>query len=508
MTLGRAAATGAMWAIGLGLASRGIGLVGTVVITHFLSPATMGEVAAATVLAFTANWMSSWGFNQYVIVKADQGQGAVFHATILHLALGIAALLLVLLTGEHFSVFLNAPNLGLYLPGMIVAVAIKRLASIPDKLLMRQMRFRLVAVATATGEIVYVVVAVLLVVTTDLGGMSIVIANIVQALLVSTIEISAQGLRSWLTPVAWSWQRVRDILRFGTPLGIETFLSEASRYWDKLAFSSLFGPHPTGMYSLAYNLADLPATYVGEHVSSVLFPTLVRSDVASRPKLFCRAFGLLLLVTLPMAIGLAAVAHTLVRLLLTDEWQPVAGFLVVLAAAGVFRPINSIAATFLIASERNTLLMATEFIKVVALLAGMWALSAFGPLSSAAAVALAMGLQASLLLYTLSRSGFLFADLLAEARGPLTATILLIVAVIVTRATLDQSGAIPVAGQLAAEILVGAIAYLSGAWLFARQSVLQLVDTVMTQIRARKAGRGTAVTTRIQSNVEGNASNP
>ena len=231
-----------MWTIGLGLASRFVGLVGTVVVTHFLSPAVMGEVAAATVLAFTANWMSAWGFNQYVIVKAEEGPDAVFHATMLHLVFGFGALLVVLLAGNSFSEYLNAPNLGAYLPGMVAAVAIKRFTSIPDKLLMRQMRFRTVAIATATGEIVYVCIAVLLVVNTSLGGVAIVAANIVQALVVGVIEISAQGLRTWLTPVPWNWKRARDILRFGAPLGLESLLSEASRYWESSRFRGYSDP--------------------------------------------------------------------------------------------------------------------------------------------------------------------------------------------------------------------------------------------------------------------------
>jgi len=222
----------------------------------------------------------------------------------------------------------------------------------------------------------------------------------------------------------------------------------------------------------------------------VLFPTLVHSDTSNRPRMFCRVFGLLLLITLPIAIGLAAVAHTLVALLLTAEWQPVAGFLVVLAAAGVFRPINSIAASLLMASERNTLLLAAELCKVTALLVGMWALSPFGQVASAASVALAIGLQAVLLVCVLGRSGFPIRDLLLHARGPAAAAIALIAAVVAMRFTLGRVTATPAAAQLAAEILAGAGAYCLGAWIFARQAVKELIVTITTQIsRPRPAVR-------------------
>ena len=258
------------------------------------------------------------------------------------------------------------------------------------------------------------------------------------------------------------------------------FLDQASRYWDKVAFSRLFGLHATGMYSLAYNLADLPASYVGEHVAAVLFPTLVRSDAADWPRLFCRAFGLLLLIVLPIAVGLAAVAHTLIELLLTQEWQSVADFLVVLAAAGVFRPINVVAFSLLMASERNVLLLWAEFGKVAILLFGMWALAPFGAIASAASVALALGLQAALLVHMLGRLGFPTRDLIRSARGPAAATAMLLLGVVAVRRAVDPA-ALPVAARLLVEVIAGAVAYGCGAWFFAREAVVETIGLIRTQ---------------------------
>jgi len=152
MSLTGKAASGAVWTITTSLLARVVGLVGTVVITHYLAPSVMGEVAAATVLAFTASWISHWGFNQYVVVKGHENADALFHVAVLHLSFGAIALIAVVVLEDHFTEMFNAPNLGMYLPGMVLAVAIKRIASIPDKLLMRDMRFRVAAIASALGE--------------------------------------------------------------------------------------------------------------------------------------------------------------------------------------------------------------------------------------------------------------------------------------------------------------------------------------------------------------------
>ena len=262
MSVIRAAASGAFWSIGIGVGVRVVGLVGTLAITHYLSPDVLGEVAAATILAMTANWLSHWGFNQYVIVKGGDSVDGVYHAAVLHLSLGLVAIAAVLALGDRFSTFLNAPNLDEYLPGMAIVVLIKRFGSIPDKLLIREMRFKYIALASGTGELAYISLAVALVVDDRSGR---------------TCHRDRQHpagpdrhgrgdawrwpVARWLAPKPWRWKRVGEILRFGAPIGMESILFEIRPSVGQAdVFALVRAFHTTGMYSLSYNLSDLPAS--------------------------------------------------------------------------------------------------------------------------------------------------------------------------------------------------------------------------------------------------------
>ena len=483
MSLTRTAASGALWSIATGVFARVVGLIGTVVITHHLAPSLMGEVTAASVLAFTANWISSLGFNQYVVVKAKDSEDGLFHVTVLHLAFGLLSLSVIVLFTDTFAGYFNAPSLRQYLPGMALVVAIRRLDAIPNKLLIRAMRFKRVAIAAGAGELVYVALAVGLVVTTDLAGQAIVIANIVQSLVVASIEMSAIDIRGWLTPKPWNWARIREIVRFGTPIGVESMLSEASRSWDKLMFARLFGPHDTGTYSLSYNLSDLPATYVGEHVAMVLFPTMAQIEPERRYKVFVEASGLLAVVVMPMALGLASVAHPLVRLVLSPEWQGVADFLVVLSVMAILRPLNSVFSSLLIATNRNWLLLSVEVVRVSVLFGGMWYLSRFGEVLTASAVSLALALQLIATIAGLTRQGFPALPFLAELLGPSLAAGLMVAAVLALRGLFADSITPPLLLQLCLEIAMGAVVYLVGLLVFARARLFRFVEIVRIQLR-------------------------
>ena len=70
----------AAWSIGAGLLGRALGLVSTLVVARYLNPDIVGEVAVATIVVLTANWISAWGCGQYVIVHGGQGRAAILAA--------------------------------------------------------------------------------------------------------------------------------------------------------------------------------------------------------------------------------------------------------------------------------------------------------------------------------------------------------------------------------------------------------------------------------------------
>jgi len=78
-------------------------------------------------------------------------------------------------------------------------------------------------------------------------------------------------------------------LAFGVPMSLGALCEVASRRWDNLVVSRFFGAGPTGMYNLAYNLADVPAIQVGEQIGDVLLPSFARMDPARRPEAFLRS---------------------------------------------------------------------------------------------------------------------------------------------------------------------------------------------------------------------------
>jgi lipopolysaccharide exporter len=133
--LAKKAVRGAAWTIGAGLGSRVFGLVGTLLLTYFLDPSVIGEVSAASVLTLTASQFSTIGVGQYVIAKPQAGRDVAWHAVVIHVVSGAAAILATLLVGSSLAVVFRAPTMMLYLPGFVVQTLIDRLGFVPERLL-------------------------------------------------------------------------------------------------------------------------------------------------------------------------------------------------------------------------------------------------------------------------------------------------------------------------------------------------------------------------------------
>jgi len=483
-TLSQKAARGAAWTIATSLGARAVGVAGTLIMTRFLTKDLVGEVNDATILVLTANWLSIWGFNQYVIVRGrgDDSAEVTFHVTVAHLLLASIGLGLIALFGGYMTPWINAPDAARYVPGMALAFFIRRIGSVPEKVLIREMHFRAVGLASAAGEVTYAVVSVGLA-SQGWGADSIVWGNVAQATVSVSLVISVAGFRSWLTPCRLRAERFRDMARFGVPLAFQQVAHNASRYWDNLVVSKCFDAGAVGLYGMAYNLADVPAVHVGEQLSSVLLPSFSRLEPERRPRALERATALLSIIIFPMAIGLGLVAEPLVRTLLPPDWRDVSPLLTILSVVSVFRPITWVVSTYMEAGERTTSLMWLEISKLVVLLASIAVLSRFGLLWAASGVGIAFGSSAIIGVFLVVRGAAARWRVFLGFFEPLIACAAMAAAVLAFRwgVALDTPWL-----ELLIEIAIGGAAYVAVALVVCRGTARDLLGLVKGLRRGKR----------------------
>jgi len=139
-------------------------------------------------------------------------------------------------------------------------------------------------------------------------------------------------------------REVRDVLQFGVGAGMSTWVNYLALNADNFIVGRALGAASLGLYARAYNLMNLPYTYVASVMSGVLFPAFAQLQ-DDMPRLR-RGYLLVTQVTALVAASsmgtLAIAAPHLVRTLYGGRWMGVVAPLQILCAAGYFRALYNV----------------------------------------------------------------------------------------------------------------------------------------------------------------------
>ena len=200
--------------------------------------------------------------------------------------------------------------------------------------------------------------------------------------------------------------------------------------------------------------------------------------------------ALLGLIVFPLAVGIAAIAETLVRTLFAAKWSAIGPMLSVLAALAVTRPISYVVTSYLQASGRVMIVSVLEVAKVVLLFALMVLAAPYGIMAVCVAVGLAFLFHSLAGLWAVTRDGLPFWGTLLRIGRPLLSTVPMAAAVVGLRLLLDKAGLRVPAVSLVLEILLGAVAYVISAFTIAGDTARELV-ALATRAMGRRAPAAT-----------------
>ena len=472
------AVRGAAWSVVAGIIARALGLVGTLLLVRELLPSDYGVVCAASAVVSSAMQFSTLGLGVYLIAQPRLRRSAVVHSTVIHVVLGLLTLAVTSALAPAIGRFFDAPSITRYVPGLVVAALFDRVAYVPERLLMRDLRFRLVGLSRSAGELAYTVVSV----ATALrgwGGYAVVAGNLARSLTRSLVFIAATDRREWIAFLPLHVRTLAAIAGYGTAVSVGATAGFAARRWDNLLVSRYYGPSVMGTYNLAYNLADIPAVQIGEQITDVLFASLAATPPVERPAMLMRAIRLLSLVMFPLAIGLGAIAPTVSATFFTQRWHDVGPLLMVLSALSIPRPIGLALTSYLQAERRPVTVMLLEILTLVVLLGAMVVVGARGVLWSCGAVSVAFAVRTLVsMMIVHRREGIPMSALLGPQLAPLLACVPMVLVILGARRIVHMLDMGARGVGLCVELLAGTVAFVLAALVIARSASRELIGLV------------------------------
>jgi PST family polysaccharide transporter len=469
------------WTISTSIGSRLVGLVGTLLLVRWISPGDYGVVSAASVVVASATQFSTLGVGVYVIAHPKAGRSVVFQGTVIHLVVGVLAFGATLALAGPLGPLFSAPTLYRYVPGLILAACFDRIMFMPERLMIRSLRFRELGLMRASGELAYTMVSVATAYA-GFGANAVVFGNVARSLLRMVVIVRSVDRREWLEVSPVVKKTLRELAGYGLTVWIGGFAAFAVRRWDNLIVGHYFGEAIMGVYTLAYNLADIPAVQVGEQITDVLFASFVNMNTVERRQSLIKAVQILTLVIAPLAVGLGVTAPTIVHAFFPRAWTELAPMLMLLSALSVPRPIAMTLAAYLQAHRRAVAVTVLDCLTLGLLVGALCTIGQLGPRWACGAVGLAFTARMIITMFVVRASdGISVTMLLGKMLGPLLACVPMAAAVFAVRHAAQRAG---LSGyfSLALEIAVGGLTYPLAALVFARQASREVIEF----IRARR----------------------
>jgi O-antigen/teichoic acid export membrane protein len=292
----------------------GVAVAGNLVLARLLVPEDFGLVALGSTIILIASFFSQAGIGAQLIGRAQPPERGELQA-VLGFQLAVSVVVLVCFTAAAWP-FGRA---GLVPAVMLASLPLATLRLPAVLVLERQLSYR----AIATADVIETVANFAWAVATVAAGMGVwglASATPVRSL-VGSLVLIRMGPLGFLRP-AWSWQRVRPILRFGAQFQAFDAVGVVRDLGLNTGIAAVAGFVTLGLWNFAYRIMNVP---LGFYVSlwRVGYPAMSRLREAGedpRPVIE-RTIGTVSVAMSPLLVGIAVSAPDLLPAVVGERWS-------------------------------------------------------------------------------------------------------------------------------------------------------------------------------------------
>jgi O-antigen/teichoic acid export membrane protein len=457
------ARAGVIWVAAITWGTKLISIATTLVLARILAPNDYGLVAVATIVISALAVFTDLGLGSAIIhSKADRDRMAST-AFFLMPIIGIVLYTFAYITAPAVSALLGSPASTALIRVIGLNLILSSFTIVPSILLEKDMAYRKKVVPDLAPTIIYVFVAIYFAKVLHLGAYSIAYGAVIQG--VASLILNWLFAR-WAPKLLFDKAIASQLFKYGRNVLGGSILLYITTNMDNTFVSRSSGAAALGLYAFAYNLANLPATHIGDVLGRVLFPSFVKmGDDPTRLRAnYVRSLRFITLITYPVIMGLAAISLTAIPILLGSKWVNCAPIIISLSGFTLIRVFSGATGSLLLATGKTRLILITGVSGLV-FQAGLLPLLLIYYKLGAVGAGIAVSLSA--LLNLLILASFLYKLYLPSMMGiwrffesRVFPSFMIFIVVFPVNFILNRTSS-----TLLIEIILGAITYLATLWL-------------------------------------------
>ena len=355
-------------------------------LSRLLSPSDFGLVATAAAMTMILNPLVGEQLGNAVIQKHELTSDQASWLFIINIFLGFLILASFTAASGFISDSFDTPRLQLILIAFSASFVLTAVGTLPEAILLRQMRFKAVAsidvVSVVTGVVVAITAA-----TLGAGLWALVLLNLTPPAIRATLSFFCCN---WRPTFPKSARGVRGLVRFSAHLTGASLLGSIHDNLLVLVLGRATIPEAIGYFNRANAIVSVPSTQLLPPLIKVAQPSFSR--LSAEPERLTRATLQLMNKVTIAAMFVTTItfvcAGDIVQTFLGEGWDDAVPYMQYLALLLLTQPSMAALATGVQAAGASEIILKSKLlnlpITIIALLIG----SAWGPLGAVAAYAL------------------------------------------------------------------------------------------------------------------------
>jgi lipopolysaccharide exporter len=324
---------------------RGIGLVSTILLARILLPQDFGLVAMASIMVGLLETLSAFGVDMALIQNVNATRRHFDTAWTVQVMQGVGVAVVLMFLAPLAALYFNEPRVAALIRFLAVGMAVGGFANIGVVAFRKELDFSLEFKFSVYKKAVSFVVTIGLAYFLH-SYWALAIGMVLSQCLGVVLSYAMHPYRPRL-----SLQALRETWSFSQWMLIINIGNYAYEKGDEFVVGRLSPPRDMGIYTVAYEVSNLPTTELLYPISRALYPGYAK--LAPEPERLLKAYlnVLSFIATFSVAagFGIAAVASDLTKTVLGERWLDAVPLIQWLAFFGVLRAIYAQAGNVLLA---------------------------------------------------------------------------------------------------------------------------------------------------------------
>ena len=362
-TVSKKVSSNLLWRLLERFGAQAVTLIVSIVLARLLDPSVYGLIALVTIFITILQVFVDSGFGVALIQKKDSDDldfSSVFYFNVVSCSILYTILFFL---SPLIAGFYEQPDLIPVIRVLGLTIIVSGVKNIQQAYVSKNLLFKRFFFATLGGTIGAAVVGITL---AYLGyGVWALVAQHLFNLIVDTIILWITV--KWRPKLMFSFTRLKILFSFGWKLLISALLDTGYKELCALIIGKKYSAEDLAYYNRGQQFPSIIVTNINSSIDSVLLPTMSsEQDNAIRVRSMTRrAIKTSTFIMMPMMVGLAVCADSVVMLLLTEKWMPAVFFLRIFCFVYAFYPIHTANLNAIKAMGRSDLFLTLEIIKKV-----------------------------------------------------------------------------------------------------------------------------------------------